>query len=494
MCRGGAMNFSGPEAILLFPFLSAVFLYNYTAETVEKSVKETEKKNAIFSEKFSTSVSEYLKSINQNFDNFQVSLTFTNEQKENLLLKRCLSYFQLKKFEFAKRDAQDCLKLNSTNYLAHYLLCLINIRQGNYLDSLNHAKEALENYDKVIPLESSFEFENMKNSLNTTEDKEFNWNTTVKTVGGFFSNFGIGEKKKEIPRVMKIEKLEFLYGSCLLQNEYYFDGISYFEDLCSKSPKMIEFYYYLIGTSYYHLYDKKNAIKYFNLAKEYNYSSEKCDLMIFMSQKSSMKDFEIVQEIGILKKKYSGIKIPECHIKLLSDDVIMNILSYLNYGSIIQLGQTGTIFNHFMKKPEVWNDRIIQLREFNRGNYDKMKDRKVIIQILKHPVCQHSTIIVQNDIPNWKLSNFGLVELDKKQHEKYYGHISVMNIAFEKLKLFSQFYCGGVDLLVLTTSTRKDTVEKKMKEVIIGEETIHVHDVNILLKELSDPDILKNFY
>ena len=60
--------------------------------------------------------------MNEKFDNLQIFLTLTDEQKENIFLKRSLSYFQLKNYEFSERDSIDCLKLNPTNYLAHYFM------------------------------------------------------------------------------------------------------------------------------------------------------------------------------------------------------------------------------------------------------------------------------------------------------------------------------------------------------------------------------------
>ena len=249
--------------------------------------------------------------MNEKFDNLQINLTLTNEQKENIFLKRSLSYFQLKNYEFSERDSIDCLKLNPTNYLAHYFLCLIKLRKGKYLEALKHSEDSLKNYEKIIPFENSFEFEELRKSLSTPieeEEKNFDWNTTtiVESVGNFFSNFGKIEEveKKEIKRIIKFEKLEFLYGNCLIQNEFYEDGISYFKDLIqsSKSSK-IGFYYFLIGSSYYHIYDKINAEKYFNLSKKENYNQKSCDLMIFMVKKSSMKEDLKLKEIESLKKK-----------------------------------------------------------------------------------------------------------------------------------------------------------------------------------------------
>jgi tetratricopeptide (TPR) repeat protein len=335
----------------------------------------------------------HLNTMKEGFDNFQLFMNFTDDEKENTLNKRSLTYIALKQYKYVERDCLDCLKLNPKNYLAHFLLSLSLGSQGRNLESLEHAKKALEYYKIVIKFESSHEYEKM---IQPKEENVFNQmlkdsQSTFETFGNFFTK---KEVKKEVIRVVKEEQIYQLIGNSMLQNEFYDEGISHFKECISKLKTNLGFFYYMIGISYYHLYDKINAEKSFKEALKNGHDSKQCELMIFMNKKSYLEEKLCEEEKQKLTSKYNNLIIPECHITLLSDDMLDYIFQFCDHRSLIQVEKTSSLFHRFISKPSIWKDRLIEINFYNQNWMDLEKDknnsRKRMISMMKHPMFQFS--------------------------------------------------------------------------------------------------------
>jgi tetratricopeptide (TPR) repeat protein len=398
MCHGGATGFE----IFFVPFYPLIWISQNAPRlpSVAKTKEKISDNQAITEERIKniqTLGVNHFNSMKEGFDNLQIFLNFTDEEKENTLIKRSLAYVSLKQHKYVERDCVDCLKLNPKNYLAHFLLSLSLGSQGKHLESLEHAKKALEFYKFVIKFESSHEYEKM---IQPKEENVFNQmikdsQSTFETFGNFFTK---KEVKKEVIRVLKEEQIYQLIGNCMLQNEFYDEAISHFKESISKLKTNLGYFYYMIGISYYHLHDKKNAEKSFQEALKNGHEAKQCELMIFMTNKSSMEAKLRREKKQKLTSTYKNLSIPDCHLTLLSDDMLDSIFQFCDHRSLIQVEKTNSMFHRFISKPQIWKDRLIEIN-FDKQNWkdldqDKNNSRKRMIFMMKHPMFQYSKIFL----------------------------------------------------------------------------------------------------
>jgi tetratricopeptide (TPR) repeat protein len=231
----------GAEVLILIPLLPIFLVGDVSRELMNKVTDSSE----IFGEKvsdFSEKVShEYLDSFLDTVNDVQIFLTFTDEEKENIFVKRSLAYAATKNYKFLQKSCMECLKLNPKNYTAHYFLSVALNSRGNHVEALEHANLALEYHEIFIPFELSQEYEKITQpkESNIFDDLVKSGKHKMNSIGNFFTG------KKEVPKLHQriVEKVHIsqLIGMTLIQNEFYDEGITFFEKLILISKNLKDY-------------------------------------------------------------------------------------------------------------------------------------------------------------------------------------------------------------------------------------------------------------
>jgi tetratricopeptide (TPR) repeat protein len=352
---------------------------------------------------FSENSGDYVDSFWDKVNDFQIHMATTDEEKENIFVKKSLMYLASKNYDFVEKYSQECLKLNPKNYVAHYLLSIALSSHGNSLESLEHAKLALEYHEIVIPYECSREYEKMTRPKESSKMDHFvnSGKRKMHKISNFFK--GNSDEVKIYQRIAEKIHITQLIGMSLIQNEFYSEGITHFENMISDFKEFEGMYLYMIGVCYYHLHDNKKAFEHYKLAMDKGHNPNRCEMMMFMTKKNSFEDVSTIMEEKLkIEKKYK-IKIPDCHLTLLSYDLVNYVISFCDYNSLVKLGETNQMFHRHMSKPEVWSERIINYRfnDYKAWNiFNKLTIKKQLNLMFKHPILQYSSVIlqVQNDL------------------------------------------------------------------------------------------------